>query len=304
LRHIPFISPALKMPAGVRDRLEATALVGRGARKVIAPSSAIREALIRNGIPGEKTVLVPHGIEPMARRDFAPGLGTRPVRFAYAGRVNRVKGFHVLLDAFASLPAGRGSELHVIGDAHTREEKRYMRRELARRRRDLPRIFLHGHIPREGLADVLGACDVLVLPSICLEVFGLVVPEAFSVGRPAIVSECGGPEELVRRDVDGLVVERNDARALAEAMMALIDNPGRIREMAEAIRPVRTMRDHVDALEGIYVREIEECSPRGAPMGRRGSGERRLRDAHTHRRRANLDREGAIRSDHALRTLA
>ena len=103
--------------------------------------------------------------------------------------------------------------------------------------------------------------DVLVLPSILLEVFGLVVVEAVSAGRPVIVSDSCGVGEVVRHGVDGLIVERNNVEALAAAMRDLIASPEKILAMAARIRPVRTLAEHVDELEGIYDLVINERAP-------------------------------------------
>ncbi len=113
-------------------------------------------------------------------------------------------------------------------------------------------VFMRGAVPHDQIGQVMSDLDVLVLPTICLEVFGLVVLEAFSAGRPVIVTQCGGPEETVRHGVDGLVIPRNDATALAAAMRHLAANPARIAELAAGIRPVRTLVEHVDELEAIY----------------------------------------------------
>ena len=128
---------------------------------------------------------------------------------------------------------------------------------------------LHGRVGPEELSRAYAGVDVLVLPSIYLEVFGLVVLEAFSAGRPVIVTNSGGPEELVREGVDGLIVRRNDPVALAEALMGLASDPARIVRLAEGIRPVRTIEEHLDQLLPIYERAIREAprSPSLVPGG-------------------------------------
>lgn len=252
--NIPFVSPALKQPLHVQQHLKRISALRRYGQAFIAPSEAIGRALIRNGVDCNRVTVVHHGIPPYGRRPFEPGLGQRPVRFGYVGRVNRVKGYHVLIDAFSQLIAG-SAELHVIGDAHTKWEKRYSRR--VHRMWPVSGITVHGHVGGSALAEKVAACDVIILPSICLEVFGLVIPEAFSLGRPVIVTKCGGPEELVRDGQDGLVVDRNVPEALANAMQSLIAKPGRIKAMARSLGPVRTMADHAADLEMVYRAAID-----------------------------------------------
>jgi glycosyltransferase involved in cell wall biosynthesis len=73
----------------------------------------------------------------------------------------------------------------------------------------------------------------MVLPSICLETFGSTIVEAFSCGRPAIVSDLGSPSELVRNGWNGYKVPPSDSGALAKALETalfedtLVDELGR-----------------------------------------------------------------------------
>jgi glycosyltransferase involved in cell wall biosynthesis len=215
----------------------------------IAPSRAIAAVLSRNGTPPQRISVVPHGIEPLPRRPIE-GLGRRAVRFGYVGQINRPKGLAVLFRAFAQLPGG-SAELHIVGQPQRGGEREYLQAAMAPcAGSDF--VHLRGAVPHERIADVLAELDVLVLPPILLEVFGLVVLEAFSAGRPVIVSDCGGPAELVRDGVDGLVVPANDAEALARAMRRLVDDPQLILRMAGSIRPVRTLVEHIADLELIY----------------------------------------------------
>lgn len=253
---VPFMTGPLTTALAVKRRMEAVRAVAQSKAMVVAPSKAIQGALVRNGIPADRTEVVYHGIEPFARLPLPEGLGSRPLRLAYVGRLNRVKGLHVLADAIGRLRTPAAVELHLLGSAHTRSEKRYAQGTT----RTIPvscRVVEHGQLDRSGIAQWLAACDVLVLPSICLEVFGLVILEAFSLGRPVIVSRCGGPEEIVRDGIDGLVVERNDSKALATAIQSLADDPSRIEAMAKNIRPVRNMQEHVAELERVYCVAIE-----------------------------------------------
>ncbi|MCX7887436.1 MAG: glycosyltransferase, partial [Verrucomicrobiae bacterium] len=244
LPNIPFVTPAMTTPLAVAEKRAEIAALTRDVSMFVAPSVAAQEALLRNGVPPERTVVVPHGIKPLQQ---SPLPAFPPVRFVYVGRINRVKGIHVLVEAFRQL---RGDcELHVIGAAHNKWEQRYLRKIA------LPeRAVLHGHLTGEKLVSAWAQCHVTVLPSICLEIFGLTVAESFSLGRPVVVADCGGPAEQVRDGVDGFVVPPNDAGALAAAMQRFLDNPRRLAEMVMRLPRARTMREHVAEIERVYVR--------------------------------------------------
>jgi len=98
-----------------------------------------------------------------------------------------------------------------------------------------------------------------VFPPVGLEIFGLVVLEAHSAGRPVIASRCGGPEDTVRDGVDGLLVPRGDVASLEEAMTSLAESPARVRKLSEGIREIRSMGEHVQDLEGVF-QEIRSWS--------------------------------------------
>jgi glycosyltransferase involved in cell wall biosynthesis len=223
----------------------------------IAPSQAIARVLERNGASPARIHHVPYAIKPFASVPLQ-NAGKRPVRFGYFGRIAHVKGVHVLLEAFARLPNG-AAQLDVVGAAQFPGEKEY----LDRTRRPVEGrqgISFHGAVPHDQLAKLMAGIDVLVLPSIYLEVYGLVLLEAFAVGRPAIATASGGPAEAVRDGVDGLVVPPNDVEALAAAMRHLVDRPERIAQLAANITPVCTLEEHVTKLEAVYRQAMEPAA--------------------------------------------
>jgi glycosyltransferase involved in cell wall biosynthesis len=247
---------AAMYPWLVEQMIPAKHLAATQADRYIAPSRAIAEVLIRNKTPRERISIVPHGIEPLP---FSPieGLGTRPVRFGFIGQINRTKGLTFLLDAFSRMKPGM-AQLEIIGTPQRSGEREYLDDAMTpvAGRND---VILRGAVPHERIAEAISRFDVLVLPAIYLEVFGLVILEAFSVGRPVIVTDCGGPAEIVRDGVDGLIVPSRDSAALSAAMQSLVANPQRIAEMAASIRPVRTLARHVDDLEQI----LTSCLTKG-----------------------------------------
>ena len=124
---IPFVTPLGIIRCSIKNKIESVREIGANADRLIAPSPAIGDALVRNGVPEQKVVVVPHGIPPLARRPLPDRLGKRPLKLLYLGRINHVKGLHVMLNACSRLP-GNAYELHIVGKAVTRPEKRYCRK--------------------------------------------------------------------------------------------------------------------------------------------------------------------------------
>ena len=77
---------------------------------------------------------------------------------------------------------------------------------------------------RDDIPDLMADLDVLVLPSVEPESYGLVLVEALSSGTPVVTTDHGGPPEIVARAAPGtaLAVPPGDVAALADALSALV----------------------------------------------------------------------------------
>jgi len=262
------IARALAYGRGIERSLASKADLLRGVPIWIAPSRAIRTYLILNGAPEENIRVVPHGIEPMSRLPLKPYKG-RPLRFGYMGEMATPKGFHVLLQALSLMGPSADCELHVFSKPHYPWNKRYLDDSL-RGFRGKPPVIFHDTVSRGALSSAYTQFDVLVVPSIFLEVLGLVILEAFATGRPVIATQSGGPAELIRHGVDGLLVQRNDPRDLARAMEILVENRGEVARLVGNIMPVRTIRQHAQDLLPIY----EEARRIIGPVAGRNSSDK------------------------------
>jgi glycosyltransferase involved in cell wall biosynthesis len=78
------------------------------------------------------------------------------------------------------------------------------------------RVRVTGRLSDDELVEAYRAADVAVVPSVALEGFGLVVPEAAACGTPSIVTDVGGLPEVAQALDPSLVVEADDVRALGE----------------------------------------------------------------------------------------
>jgi glycosyltransferase involved in cell wall biosynthesis len=96
------------------------------------------------------------------------------------------------------------------------------------------RLVFTGH--RQDIPQLMAACDVVCHTSRVPEPFGMVVIEAMSLGRPVIATRGGGPSEIITDGEEGLLVEPDDARLLAAAMVALVDDPERRARMGTQAR--------------------------------------------------------------------
>ena len=97
-------------------------------------------------------------------------------------------------------------------------------------REKLPEAVFAGYLAGEALATAYASADLFVFPS-TTDTFGNVIIEAQASGLPAIVSDLGGPAELIEDGVNGFITKAHDAKAFAEAVAMLVREPARRAEM-------------------------------------------------------------------------
>ena len=155
------------------------------------------------------------------------GLGGS-VKFLYVGRVSLEKNLELLVEAFMALiDSGTCVNLIIVGDGPYRAE---MESKLT----GYPVIFT-GFLHGEELCAAYASSDVFVFPS-TTDTFGNVVLEAQASGIPVIVSDSGGPKELMKDGTTGLIVAAHDSRALIDAMRYFAENLPLIRTMGNEAR--------------------------------------------------------------------
>jgi len=155
--------------------------------------------------------------------------------FGFLGRLVEEKGLATLIDACRLLPS-TGWRLRIAG--HAQEGDQAWRARAA----GLPIDFLGFTDPKSFLATL----DVLVVPAIWREPFGLTVVEAFAAGVPVLGSRLGAIADLVGSVGDDWLVEPGDAQALADRMRAImargrdaLPGPAAFAGVLDAVAPER-----------------------------------------------------------------
>jgi glycosyltransferase involved in cell wall biosynthesis len=88
---------------------------------------------------------------------------------------------------------------------------------------------------RGQIVKYLKGCEFFVLPS-RYEAFGMTVIESLSAGKPVIAAACGGPEEIIKNGINGILVEKENSRALAGAIRELLTNRKLFTDLIEGAR--------------------------------------------------------------------
>lgn len=208
---------------------------------ILAPSRFVRDSFVRFGIPPEKLRVMPHGTHVKLHAQPPPSI--QPVRFGFVGSVIREKGVHVLCKAFGRLDGEATLDIH--GRA---PDSLYLRRIS---RLFGPRIRYRGDFLPEEAASVYAELDVLVIPSLVGEAFGLTAAEGLACGLPGIASRIGALPERLSDGHDGILVPPGDVDALRRALQVLQD-PAEVRRLASGVRPPRSMAAYTDEVEELY----------------------------------------------------
>jgi glycosyltransferase involved in cell wall biosynthesis len=203
--------------------------------EVVVPSKFIAKLLHARGLRNRKLLVLDRWVD--AGR-FHPGrrdarfwdrwdVPDRGVRFLYVGRIGVEKGLSVAADAFRQLlETHPDARFLVVGDGPYRAE-------LERQLQGTPATFT-GFLEGEELARAFASADVMLFPS-TTDTWGNAVLEAQASGLPVVVTDQGGPHELMVDGVTGLKVEGRDVAAFAAAMRVLANDETR-RRMGLAAR--------------------------------------------------------------------
>ena len=198
---------------------------------------------------------------PAVRREaLRRELGAAPdvCAIVQVSRMEAGKGQRVLLEALALLRDRADWECWMVGGAQRGPEVAYEERlkRLARARGIEPRVKFLGQ--RSDVSAVLGGADMFCQPNIAPEAFGVSFIEALYSGLPVVGCRLGATPEIVD-DSCGVLVEPENARALADALGGLLDDPRRRAAFAAAgpgraaalCEPERQVRALAAALRGV-----------------------------------------------------
>ena len=99
----------------------------------------------------------------------------------------------------------------------------------------LPDAVFTGYLAGEELATAYASADIFVFPS-TTDTFGNVIIEAQASGLPVVVSDLGGPKELVEHRVNGLITKAHNIRDFGSALQMLVADAALRRKMSAAAR--------------------------------------------------------------------
>ena len=218
---------------------------------ILCPSTFVRDTMMENGLPAEKCLVNPFGVDVSI---FKPRASTpvRP-RFISVGTICVRKGHQYLFRAFERVKKQMpDAELVCVGDV-----KSDFRRE---RPKWEGRFIHHESLNHPQIADVFQTGTAFVLASV-EEGFARVITEAMAAGLPVVATHESGASTLVGDGVEGFIVPSGDPEALAAAMLKIAGDRELNRKMGEAAHQKgavkNTWQDYGDRLLEEYRRRLD-----------------------------------------------
>jgi glycosyltransferase involved in cell wall biosynthesis len=225
------LSP-LKLLTDFRDASGRLATLRR-AGAVLVASEYVRTEYLRNGLSPDAVrcvglPIVDRGrLSPTASKVSADVQSGSPLRLVFAGRMEPPKGGTILLDALPTIAAtlARPVVATFAGDGRSRFEWTRRANAIASSHPQL-RIEFTGWMDSVALNALFDRADLLVMPSLWPEPFGLVGPEAGLRGLPAAAFAVGGIPEWLTDEVNGVLARGpRSAESLADAVVRCLCDP-------------------------------------------------------------------------------
>lgn len=193
-------------------------------------SQKLAQFYINRGIPEEKLLILPNGVDP----DFyTPGTSSFRKRYGFEkgilflGRLTLQKNPEVLIRAFLNLAAKNDTKLILVGHGELEEELRQNYQD--------NRIIFTGPVKdEEQKLDIIRSCQIFVLPS-RFEGMALALLEAMSCGLACVVSDAGSSGELVKK-VGIIIPGTRLKQELPLALRLLLDYPDFAKSLGKQAR--------------------------------------------------------------------
>jgi glycosyltransferase involved in cell wall biosynthesis len=189
--------------------------------QVLSPTRIVGDTLVERGVTPYVSLwsrgVDPDFFNPRRRKESlrAELLGDGDLLLLSVGRLSAEKRLDVLLAAVTLVQVkAPGVRLAIVGEGPTRDDLEQAAG---------PGVVFLGELRGIGLADTYASADIFCFPS-TTDTFGQVLLEAGASGLPVIAAAAGGALELVRPGTTGLLVDPDDPKALAQAILQLAES--------------------------------------------------------------------------------
>ncbi|MBT4073050.1 MAG: glycosyltransferase [Chloroflexi bacterium] len=214
----------------IPERAAGERQIARNADRVIAWSAHERDLLSDlYGADKDHVLIIPPGVDTKMFRPHdkqasrkklgLPGSGKI---LMYVGRVERLKGIEILIQAVAGMEEEDDVTLLIVGGADS-DPERHRLNDVVDRLGITDRVKFLPSVKQEQLPEYYSAADVCVFPSY-YESFGLAALESMACGTPVVASRVGGLPSIVREGETGYLIPTRCPAAFIQRIEILITN--------------------------------------------------------------------------------
>jgi glycosyltransferase involved in cell wall biosynthesis len=248
-------------------------LLSKMANQIVVVSHAVKKSLVDFGIDSNKIKVIYNGLDlklwnpeiydkSYLYKEFE--INDNSFKIGIIGYLSESKGQDILLNAAVYLlkKGYKNLRFYIVGDELIKNENRYKENlhQISKINNLEDYITFTGR--RNDIPNILSFLDVIVVCSRCPDSLPTVVLEAMAMGKFVISTNIGGIPEMIVNDETGILVPPNDPETLAKAILGLINQPDKIKEMGikarERIKTKFTIEKNVESIKKIYKKLVKK----------------------------------------------
>lgn len=232
---------------------------------ILAESNDVRNYAIGQGVLPERIVVQNPSVDSIDRIWHDAKFCPRPLEFqrltvAFIGTMQEHKGIHLLLEAVALLK--EKWQRRVCVALYGNAEPQYLKslHTLARQINFADVKFYGAYDANRDLLNIFAKTDIVVIPSVWPETFGMVVEEVLAAHIPVICTKIGGLTEHIFDGAQGRMFALGDVNGLAAIIQSILENPLLLLTWQQNIRRPRLCADFIADVDGLY-RQLFSLAP-------------------------------------------
>jgi len=198
---------------------------------IVSNSNAGKRVLMEKaGINCNKIVVIPNGIDIEKIKQYKTKIGSflhRGIVVGSIGNLRKAKGYDVLVEA-ASIVCKKRKDIKfiILGKGPL---EHYLKKKIKQLHID-DSVEFYGFV--DNVYNYILHFDIVIIPSLW-EGFPVVALESMACGKPIVATTAGDMPEIIQDGINGLIVEPGNAKAMADALIKLVDNPNLMKKMGE-----------------------------------------------------------------------
>jgi len=235
IKKIPLVLTLHGFPRGF-DKLTHRAhfnLIGKEtlkwAKKIISVSRMVAHEFRVIGVPKEKIVIIPNGVDLEEYKQLPIGdlfrkrldIKENEKVVLTIGRLEKIKGFQYLIKALPSIIKEVGSTKLVIAGPDFNYGAKL--KKLAEETNVQDNVIFYGSINGKEKFEAFSAANIVAVPSL-YEGFGMLLLEAMAAGKPLVATNTGAAPEIIQNGKNGILANLGDVEDLAGKIIKLLSD--------------------------------------------------------------------------------